>query len=143
MNKAELIGRLTKDPVVRYGQHNIAVARFILAVNRLYKKENMQEADFISCVAVGKTAELIEKYFYKGLRVSVVGKIQSGNYINNDGYKVYTTEVFIEEVQSLERLDAEGRHNRTENTANEDESPAPEDGCLDNPASYDMEFPFN
>ena len=99
MNKVILIGRLTKDPDVRYSQGNqpIAVARYSLAVNRRFKKQGEQEADFINCVAFGKAAEFVEKFLKKGMQISIVGRIQTGSYTDKNGKKVYTTDVVAEE----------------------------------------------
>ena len=99
MNKVVLMGRLTRDPEVRYsqGESATAVARYTLAVERRFKREGEQTADFIPCVVFGKSAEFAEKYFRQGLRISVSGRIQTGSYTNKDGIKVYTTEVVVEE----------------------------------------------
>lgn len=99
MNKVMLMGRLTRDPDVRYTQtaEPMAVVRFPLAVNRRFKRENEAEADFISCVAFGKTGEFINKYFHKGNMLAICGHIQTGSY-EKDGKKVYTTDVIIDEA---------------------------------------------
>lgn len=98
MNKVELLGRLTKDPEIRYTQNtNTMVASFTLAVNRRFRKEGEQEADFINCVAWKNTAEFINKYFKKGQQILVGGRIQTRNYEDN-GQKHYITEVIIEDV---------------------------------------------
>lgn len=101
MNKTLLIGRTTKDPDIRYAQSEqpMTIARFSLAVDRRFKKEGEQSADFISCVAFGKTAEFIEKYVFKGTKIAIEGRIQTGSYTNNDGNKVYTTDVVVEQVE--------------------------------------------
>lgn len=102
MNKVNLLGRLTRDPEVRYstGESANATARFSLAINRKFKNaEGNYDADFINCVAFGKTAEFIEKYFTKGSMVALSGRIQTGSYTNKDGVKVYTTDVVVEEVE--------------------------------------------
>ncbi len=101
MNKTLLIGRTTKDPDIRYAQSEqpMTIARFNLAVDRRFKKEGEQSADFISCVAFGKTAEFIEKYVFKGTKIAVEGRIQTGSYTNKDGNKVYTTDVVVEQVE--------------------------------------------
>ena len=106
MNKVILMGRLTRDPDVRYsnGEEAMAVARFTLAVDRRMarNKDGEQTADFISCVAFRKTAEFIEKYFRQGMRMVISGRIQTGSYTNRDGQKVYTTDVVVEEVEFAE-----------------------------------------
>ena len=104
MNKVILMGRLTRDPDVRYsnGENATAVARFSLAVDRRFKRDGDQKADFISCVAFGKTAEFIEKYIRKGMRMTLAGRIQTGSYTNKEGNKVYTTDVFVEECEFAE-----------------------------------------
>ena len=101
MNKTLLIGRTTKDPDIRYTQNEqpMTIARFNLAVDRRFKKDGEQSADFISCVAFGKTAEFIEKYVFKGTKIAVEGRIQTGSYTNKDGNKVYTTDVVVEQVE--------------------------------------------
>ena len=103
MNKVELIGRLTRDADVRYTQNqsgeNMAIARYTLAIDRRGKDAG---ADFISCVAFGKNAEFAEKYLHQGMKIAVSGRIQTGNYTNKDGQKVYTTDVVIEEQEFCE-----------------------------------------
>lgn len=105
MNSVQLVGRFTRDPEVRYstGEQSIAIARFSLAVDRRIRtEEGNQTADFISCVAFGKVAEFIEKYFHKGQRIGLVGRIQTGSYTNKDGKTVYTTDVVAEAVEFVE-----------------------------------------
>lgn len=105
MNKVILMGRLTRDPEVRYskGEESMAVARFHLAVDRRLKREsNEQNVDFISCVAFRKTAEFIEKYTHKGTKLVLEGRIQTGSYINKEGQKVYTTDVVVENYEFAE-----------------------------------------
>ena len=101
MNKVILMGRLTGDPEVRYGtgERNMAVGRYTLAVDRRYKRDGEQQADFIRCVTFDKAAEFAEKYFRKGMRVCVSGRIQTGSYVNKDGQKVYTTEVVVDDQE--------------------------------------------
>lgn len=110
MNKAILIGRLTREPDIRYtqGEQSMAIARFTLAVNRRYTKGNEQQADFISCVAFGKTAEFIEKYAHQGTKLVTEGRIQTGSYTNKDGVKVYTTDVVVESCEFAESKKAAG-----------------------------------
>ena len=136
MNKAILIGRLTRDAEVRYSQGNepMAIARYTLAVDRKYKREGEQEADFISCVAFGKQGEFVEKYLHKGMKIAVTGRIQTGSYTNKEGAKVYTTEVVVEE------------HEFCESKQNADvNNPAPatsSDGFMTIPDGLEGELPF-
>ena len=102
MNSVQLVGRFTRDPDVRYTDGGSTVARFTLAVDRRYRKDGGEDADFISCVAFGKTAEFLEKYFRKGQRVGLNGRIQTGSYTNQEGIKVYTTDVIAENVEFVE-----------------------------------------
>lgn len=101
MNKVILMGRLTRDPEVRYNGDK-AVARFSLAVDRRYKQDGQPTADFPSCVAFGKTAEFIEKYTRQGVKIALEGRIQTGSYTNKDGVKVYTTDVIADQVEFAE-----------------------------------------
>ena len=98
MNKVVLVGRLTRDPEVRYSQGDsaTAVARYTVAVDRRFKRDGEPTADFIPCVVFGRSAEFAEKYFRQGMRISVSGRIQTGSYTNKDGVRVYTTEVIVE-----------------------------------------------
>lgn len=142
MNKVILMGRLTRDPEVRYssGENATAVARFSLAVDRRFKREGEQNADFISCVAFGKTAEFIEKYFRKGMRMTLAGRIQTGSYTNKEGNKVYTTDVFVEECEFAESKKASEENRDTGYVPNN----APgSDGFMNIPDGIDEELPFN
>lgn len=135
MNKVALIGRVTRDPEVRYTQSEnaSAVARYTLAVDRRFKREGEDSADFINCVAFGKAAEFAEKYFRKGTKIAVVGRIQTGSYTNKDGVKVYTTDVVVEEQEFAE----------SKNANNELPPPAsPSDGFLSIPDGTEDELPF-
>ena len=102
MNKGILMGRLTRDPEVRYTQDNTAIARYTLAVDRRFKKQNEAQADFINCVAFGRSGEFAEKYLKQGMAVLVKGRILTGNYTNKEGKKVYTTDVVANNVEFLE-----------------------------------------
>lgn len=105
MNKVALIGRLTRDPDIRYTQGRdgqICVARYTLAVDRRRRAEGEQNADFISCVAFGRSGEFADKYLRKGIKIAVSGRIQTGSYVNKDGVKVYTTDVVIEDQEFCE-----------------------------------------
>lgn len=140
MNKVILMGRLTKDPDVRYsqGENASAIARFTLAVDRRFKREGDDTADFISCVAFGKTAEFAEKYLHKGTKICLTGRIQTGSYTNKDGQKVYTTDVVVEETEF-----AESKANGGGTTA---PTTAPADGGNDFmsiPDGIVEELPFN
>ena len=111
MNKVILMGRLTRDPDIRHsaGENSTAVARYTLAVDRRYKRDGETGADFISCVAFGRSAEFAQKYFRQGLKVVVTGRIQTGSYTNRDGNKVYTTDVAVEEQEFAESKAAAGQ----------------------------------
>ena len=114
MNKVILIGRLTRDPEIRYtsGQNQTAVGRYTLAVDRRYKKEgDEQTADFINCVTFGRGAEFAEKYLHQGTKIAVVGRIQTGSYTNKDGQRVYTTDVVAEEQEFVESKAAASQRN--------------------------------
>ena len=112
MNKVILIGRLIKDPDVRMGTNDTKIARYTLAVNRKYHKNNEPTADFIGCVALGKNGEFAEKYLYKGIKIAVTGRIQTGSYTNRDGQKVYTTDVLIEEQEFAESKKSQSEEQR-------------------------------
>lgn len=118
MNKAILMGRLTRDPEVRYtqGEQALAIARFTLAVDRRFKREgDQQTADFISCVTFGKIAEFVEKYCHQGTKLVVEGRIQTGSYTNRDGNKVYTTDVVVEGAEFAESKAAAGQSRNVNN----------------------------
>ena len=104
MNKVIEIGRLTKDPEIRYSQgaNTTCVARYTLAVDRKFKQEGQPNADFINCIAFGKLGEFAEKYLRQGIKIAVTGRIQTGSYTNKDGQKVYTTDVVVEEQEFCE-----------------------------------------
>ena len=140
MNKVILMGRLTRDPEVRYGgANNSAVARFSLAVDRRFKREgDDQTADFINCVAFGKTAEFLEKYARKGTKFVVEGRIQTGSYTNKDGQKVYTTDVVVEQQEFAESKNAsEGSQ-----AAVSQPSSAVGEGFMNIPDAVNEELPF-
>ena len=101
MNKVVLMGRLTRDPEVRYsqGENALAIARYTLAVDRRFKRDGEQTADFINCVVFGKSAEFTDRYFRQGMRVVVCGRIQTGSYVNKDGQKVYTTDIIVDDQE--------------------------------------------
>lgn len=103
MNKIILIGRLTKDVEMHNSENNKAVARYTLAVNRPFRKNGEQQADFLPCTAFGKTAELAGQYLSKGVRVAIEGRVQTGSYTSQEGQKVYTTDVVVERQEFLEQ----------------------------------------
>lgn len=140
MNKVILVGRLTKDPEVRYSQSDnaTAVARYTIAVDRKFKRDNEPTADFITCVVFGRAAEFAEKYFQQGMRVAVSGHIQTGNYTNKDGVKVYTTEVIVEEHEFAQSK-SEGQSPRQ----NSNQVANAGDGFMNIPDGIDEQLPFN
>ena len=117
MNKVILMGRLTRDPEVRYsaGDNSMAIARYTLAVDRRFKRDGEATADFIGCVAFGRSAEFAEKYLHQGTKIAVTGRIQTGSYVNRDGAKVYTTDVVIEEQEFAESKAAASNYNGGQN----------------------------
>lgn len=120
MNKVILMGRLTRDPEVRYsqGENATAVARYTLAVDRRFNRNNdEQTADFINCVAFGRSGEFAEKYLHKGTKIAVTGRIQTGSYTNKDGVKVYTTDVVVEDHEFAESKNASQQAGRTTSQA--------------------------
>ena len=145
MNKVILMGRLTRDPEVRYsqGENQTAIARYSLAVNRRFKREGDPEADFINCVAFGKQAEFAEKYLKKGTKMTITGRIQTGSYTNKDVVKVYTTDVIVEEQEFAESKAAAENHA----AASPAPQPAPQqnqaDGFMNIPDGIDEELPFS
>lgn len=143
MNKVILMGRLTREPEVRYsqGDNASAVARFSLAVDRRFKKDGDQTADFINCVAFGKTAEFIEKYGHKGTKFVVEGRIQTGNYTNKDGQKIYTTDVVVEQVEFAESKNTSGEGSTADSTSNN--SASTDTSFMNIPDGIDVELPFN
>lgn len=147
MNKTILMGRLTRDPEVRYtqGDNASAVARFTLAVDRRFKRDgDQQTADFISCVAFGKTGEFIERYCHQGTKLVVEGRIQTGSYTNKDGQKVYTTDVVVEQVEFAESKAASANNEGGYQAARPEPSSAAGDGFMIIPDGVEDEgLPFN
>lgn len=149
MNKVILMGRLTRDPDIRYstGDQTMAIARYTLAVDRRGRRDqnndNQQTADFISCVAFGRSAEFAEKYLRKGLKICVTGRIQTGSYTNKEGQKVYTTDVVVEDHEFAESKNASGGGDSYS------QAPAPSapsdaaDGFMNIPEGIDEELPFS
>ena len=150
MNKVILMGRLTRDPNVRYtaGDNPMAIARYTLAVDRRFKRENEATADFISCVAFGRAAEFAEKYFRQGIRIIVSGRIQTGSYTNRDGNKVYTTDVVVEEQEFAESKAVSDSHvGQVASMGAPAPTPTPSmasaDGFMNIPDGIDEELPFS
>ncbi|MCF0133789.1 MAG: single-stranded DNA-binding protein [Blautia sp.] len=141
-----LMGRLTRDPEVRYGNgdNGTAVARYTLAVDRRFKRDGEQSADFIGCVAFGKSAEFAEKYLRQGTRIVLSGRIQTGSYTNRDGQKVYTTDVVVEEQEFAEsKAAANGNGSSGQGYAGNRPMPqADPNGFMNIPDGYDDELPF-
>ena len=146
MNKVILMGRLTRDPEVRYsaGENSLAIARYTLAVDRRFKRDGEATADFISCVVFGKQAEFAEKYFRQGIRIVVSGRIQTGSYTNRDGVKVYTTEVVVEEQEFAESKAVSDSH--VNRSASQPAAPEMADssaeGVMNIPDEIGGELPF-
>ena len=154
MNKVILMGRLTRDPDVRYtqGQEPMCIARYTLAVDRRVSKKSKDEqpADFISCVAFGKAGEFIEKYVHKGTKICVTGRIQTGSYTNREGQKVYTTDVVAEEQEFAESKSAAPgvpEDQMTETQGQSEHQKGADDpagvGFMDIPEDINEELPFN
>ena len=143
MNKVILMGRLTREPEIRYSQGNdqMAIARYTLAVERRYNRNADQTADFINCVAFGRLAEVAEKYFHRGTKLAVTGRIQTGSYTNKDGNKVYTTDVVIEDQEF-----AESKGNSAESDSVPSGRPNPAnasaDGFMSIPEGIEDDLPF-
>lgn len=138
------MGRLTRDPDVRYSQdeHSTAIVRYTLAVDRRFKRDGETSADFISCVCFGKSAEFAEKYFRQGLRIAISGRIQTGSYTNKDGNKVYTTDVVVEEQEFAESKGSNGSGGR-QAASHQTSTPKPgDDGFMNIPDGIDEELPF-
>lgn len=150
MNKVILMGRLTREPEIRHAQ-DTTVARYTLAVDRTYKREGEQNADFISCVTFGKGAEFVEKYLHQGIKIVVAGRIKTGSYTNRDGVKIYTTDVVVEEQEFAESKSSGNKDGERQDRADEsvqgsrrgDYSESSNDGFMNIPDNIDEELPFS
>jgi len=145
MNKVILMGRLTRDPDVRYssGENGTCVARYSLAVDRRFSRNGEdQTADFINIVAFGKSGEFAEKYFRKGTKVLVTGRIQTGSYTNKDGVKVYTTDVVAEDQEFAESKNSSASSNDSFQSPSNDFSDGASDGFMNIPDGVDEALPF-
>lgn len=146
MNKVILMGRLTRDPEVRYSQsaEPIAIARYTLAVDRRGRRDNgEQTADFISCIAFRQKADFAERYLQKGIKIAVVGHILTGSYTNRDGQKVYTTDVVIDEQEFAESKAHSQQNNGYQQEPSCPYPPVSGDGFMNIPDGIDEELPFN
>ena len=147
MNKVILMGRLTRDPEVRYSQGDAAtaVARYTLAVDRRFRREGEATADFINCVAFGRQAEFAERYLRQGTKIALTGRIQTGSYTNRDGARVYTTDIVVEEQEFAESKAAGGSAPANNYQASPVPSPSTSvgDGFMNIPDGIDEELPFN
>ena len=146
MNKVILMGRLVRDPEVRYsqGEQVTAVARYTIAVDRRFRRDgDQQTADFIGCVAFGRQGEFAEKYLRKGTKIAITGRIQTGSYTNRDGQKVYTTDVVVEEQEFAESKGASDNSGVFAPMDRPSPSVAAGDGFMNIPDGIDEELPFN
>ena len=138
MNKVLMCGRLTRDPDVRYGDNQKAVARFSLAVDRRFVRDGDPTADFFNCTAFGKTAEVVEKYVTKGTKLIITGRIQNDNYTNKDGQTVYSVQILVDELEFAEsKRSSEGSSQQAETQVE-----SASGGFMNIPAGIDDELPF-
>ncbi len=147
MNKVILMGRLTRDPEVRYSQNgsNTAVARFSIAVDRRFKREGEADADFFNCTAFGKQAEFVERYLHKGTKMLVEGRVQNDNYTNKDGQQVYSVRIMVDNLEFAESKNAVSGGDGGYSSGTRQSAPvAPAgDGFMNIPDGIDEELPFN
>ncbi len=158
MNKVILMGRLTRDPEVRYAQsgNQMAIARFSIAVDRRFKREGEPDADFFNCTAFGKQAEFVERYLHKGTKILTSGRIQNDNYTNKDGQMVYSVRVVVDEIEFAESKNAAGGgdngfggnagfggNSYGGGSYNRPVSGGAGDGFMNIPDGIDEELPFN
>lgn len=145
MNNVSLVGRLVRDPEVRYGQNeSVSVAKFSLAVERKWKRDGEPTVDFLNCTVFGKSAEFTEKYFRKGMRVAITGRIQTGSYKNKDGQTVFTTEIIVES-QEIAQSKSESNESSTASNAEAGKSPygSSGDDFMSIPEGAEDELPFS
>ena len=145
MNKVILMGRLTRDPEIRYsqGESSLAIARFSLAVERRFKRQGEPDADFFNCTAFGKQAEFAERYLKQGTKMVVVGRIQNDNYTNKDGQKVYSVQIMVDELEFAESKNSGGNEGGFQPSSRPEPSQAIGDGFMNIPDGIDEELPFN
>lgn len=149
MNKVIMMGRLTRDPEIRYGQgaNGTVVGRFSIAVDRRFKREGEPDADFFDCTVFGKQAEFVEKYLKKGVKIVLEGSVQNNNYTNKDGQKVYGTRIVVDNVEFAESKAASENSGYTGGQSSYSSQPAPtpsgaQDGFMDIPSEIEEELPF-
>ena len=144
MNKVILMGRLTRDPEVRYGgANNTAVARYSIAVDRRFKREGQPTADFFNCTSFGKQGEFVEKYIRKGTKVVIEGELQNDNYTNKEGQMVYGTRIIVNSIEFAESKNAQGGGSSFDGGNNFAPSSDAGDGFMNIPDGIDEELPFN
>lgn len=143
MNKVILVGRLTADPETRWSTDGNAVTTYTVAVDRRYKRDGEQSADFIRCVSFGKAAEFAEKYFTKGMRIAVSGHIQTGSYTNREGRVVYTTDVVVEEHEFAQSKGENVAQTPQRATEEPQYGKADKDGFMEIPDGIEEKLPFN
>lgn len=144
MNKVILMGRLTRDPEVRYsqGSNSMAIAKFSIAVDRRFKRDGQPDTDFFNCTAFGKQGEFVEKYLQKGTKVVVVGNIQNDNY-EKDGVKHYSVQINVDEIEFAESKNAQSGGNSYGGGNSQTSNPTPAgDGFMNIPTGIDDELPF-
>ena len=145
MNKVILMGRLTRNPEVRYGsgENSTSVARYTIAVDRRFKRDGEQNADFIGCVAFGRNAEFAEKYLRQGTKIVLTGRIQTGSYTNRDGQKVYTTDIVVEEQEFAESKAAAAGNSGQGNYSRSSTAHSDANEFMTIPDNIDDELPFS
>ena len=145
MNKVILMGRLTRDPDVRYsqGENPTAIARYSLAVDRRFNRGDDNNTDFINIVAFGRLGEFAEKYLHKGTKVALSGRIQTGSYTNKDGVKVYTTDIIAEDIEFAESKNSAGSDGGYAGAVSRPAPASAGDGFMNIPDGIDEELPFN
>lgn len=121
MNKAIMMGRLTKDPETRYTNGGKTIGKFSLAVDRRFKQEGQPDADFFNCVTFGKQAEFVEKFLHKGTKILISGQVQNNNYTNKDGQTVYSTQILIDEIEFAESKGAQAQQQPSESNSGQQE----------------------
>lgn len=139
MNKIILLGRLTRDPEIRYsqGENSMAIARFTIAANRRYKREGEPDADFFNCTAFGKQAEFVEKYLKQATKILLSGRVQNDNYTNKEGQKVYSVQIMVEELEFAESKGTSDTGTQQQATPQTDNN-----GFMNIPAGLEEELPF-